>query len=387
MRLKRILAALATVVYLSPAFANNETPTANPSVVVVKGRTVSHSWRDGRIWVPTSDLQPLLNMTSELPSMDLLKALEAKGGYIWTIVDGRFEAKPDPSKYAQATDPGPGAANGGGADYRIAERRMNESFRKSPKLDSHPGQARVERIGKQIVAVSDMPTLNWNFFIVHNTEPNAYCCGAGWVAVTDSLLALKLSDDELAGVLAHEIGHGCRKDLEEAKFNKEQMARYGSEAIALDRERQELVAKKLALLDKAQSALDLSERASSASQAQVYISQANQYISEAKEYDRPIQKLEKAIDAKVKSYEGKKALLTESVFAQKDEYDADVKGIYYATKAGFSSTGLMDSLQKLTHSSAERFGEAAYQGGFSHPPLADRIKTMNKVLQDWKSQR
>ena len=47
----------------------------------------------------------------------------------------------------------------------------------------------------------------------------------------------------------------------------------------------------------------------------------------------------------------------------------------------------MDSLQKLTHSSAERFGEAAYQGGFSHPPLADRIKTMNKVLQDWKSQR
>ena len=133
---------MAMAICLSPAYADNETPSVNPNQVVVKGRVLSHSWRNGRIWVPTSDLQPLLNITSELPSMDLLKALEGKGGYVWTITDGRFEAKLDPSKYSQATDAGPGAAqNGGGADYRIAERRMNESFRKYPKLDSHPDLA------------------------------------------------------------------------------------------------------------------------------------------------------------------------------------------------------------------------------------------------------
>jgi hypothetical protein len=80
-----------------------ELPTKNPSEVYVKGRKVSHSWRGGRIWVPTSDLQPLLNISSELPSMDLLKALEEKGGYIWSVSGARFDAKPDPSLYSTTT--------------------------------------------------------------------------------------------------------------------------------------------------------------------------------------------------------------------------------------------------------------------------------------------
>jgi len=32
--------------------------------------------------------------------------------------------------------------------------------------------------------------------------------------VTEGLLALDLNDDELAGVLAHEVAHGCRRDIE-----------------------------------------------------------------------------------------------------------------------------------------------------------------------------
>jgi hypothetical protein len=387
MNLTRLWAALALLFCLTSAQAQNETPTANPSEVVVKGRLLSHSWRDGRIWVPTSDLQPLLNMGSEYPSMDLLKALEDKGGYLWTVVDGRFEARPDPSKYTQAANStsSPGR-NTGGADYRVGEQRMQEVFQKTPRLDSHPGLARVERIGQQIVAVSDMPTLTWNFFVVRDSSPNAFCCGAGWVAVTDGLLALKLSDNELAGILAHEIGHGCSKDMEEAKFNREQMARYGNEAKRLDQERQALLTRKQQLLVKAQRALHLSELASSSGEALSYRSDAQRFYSEANALDRPIKKLDKAIAANVKGYNDKE-VLSASVFQQKDEYDADVKGVYYATKAGFSSTGLIDSLKKITQTNAQKFGQAAYQGGFSHPPVAERIKTMNKVLKDWRDQR
>lgn len=278
------------------------------------------------------------------------------------------------------------AHNTGGADYRLAESRMNMAFRKSPQMSSHPDLARVQKIGQQLVAVSEMPTLTWNFFVVHDSEPNAFCTGAGWVAVTDSLLALKLSDDELAGVLSHEIGHGCRKDLEEKKFNKEQMARYAGEAKALYAQREALHAQKMQLLAKAQYALDLSKTATTSSQASLYIDEAEKAMKEADALDKPIKKLDKAIDAKVKSYEDKKVLVTDSRFIQKDEYDADVKGIYYATKAGFGSNGLMDSLQKLSHANAERFGQAAYQGGFSHPPVGERIELMNKVLRDWRSQ-
>ena len=75
-------------------------PTENPSEVWVKGRKVDHSWRNGRIWVPTSELKPLLNLAHDQPATDLLEALEAKGGYIWTIEEGIFRASRDPSRYS-----------------------------------------------------------------------------------------------------------------------------------------------------------------------------------------------------------------------------------------------------------------------------------------------
>lgn len=114
---KKIILALALA---SAAFAQ-EAPTANPSEVWVKGRKVDHSWRDGRIWVPASQLQPLLNISDPMPSLDLLKALEQKGGYIWTVANGKFEAKPDPSRYSQ-TGPSSSAVKRSQSRVQNAER-------------------------------------------------------------------------------------------------------------------------------------------------------------------------------------------------------------------------------------------------------------------------
>lgn len=388
MNLKKLVAASVIFLGMTVAYAQNEAPAENPSAVMVKGRLVSHSWRNGRIWVPTSDLQPLLNMSSEHQSMDLLKALEEKGGYVWTVVDGRFEAKLDPSKFSQASNSvSSSSGNTAGADYRAAEQRMQKALMKYPKLESHRELERVERIGQKLVAVSDMPSLKWNFLVVRGADPNAFCAGAGWVAVTDGLLALKLSDNELAGVLAHEIGHGCRKDLEEGKFNREQMARYEGEARKLDQERQVLLRRREDLLSKAQQALRLANLSGSSGQSMAYHNEAQRLKAEAESVGRKISKLDRSIETAVKNYKGKEMLVTESVFQHKDEYDADIKGIYYATRAGYSSTGLMDCLKKIAQADAEKFGLAAYQGGFSHPPVGDRIKTMNKVLKDWRDQR
>lgn len=87
---------------MSPVLAQ-EVPTENPREVWVKGRLLGHSWRDGRIWVPTGELQPLLNLSSDFPSLDLLKALEEKGGYLWSVENGVFRASPDPSLYSAST--------------------------------------------------------------------------------------------------------------------------------------------------------------------------------------------------------------------------------------------------------------------------------------------
>ncbi len=100
---KVLLSILSTLALMAPAFSQQETPTSNPAEVTVKGRLVSHSWRDGRIWVSTSALQPLLNLKSEASEVDLIKALEEKGDYLWQVVDGRFVAHRDPAKYSTAS--------------------------------------------------------------------------------------------------------------------------------------------------------------------------------------------------------------------------------------------------------------------------------------------
>lgn len=105
------------------AFAQNEAPAENPQEVWVKGRRIPHGWRDGRITVNTHDLKPLLGMDSDLPWMDLLKALEEKGGYVWAVdKNGRFEAKRDRSKYAVADSTAARVQNS-----RAARRRRSDA--------------------------------------------------------------------------------------------------------------------------------------------------------------------------------------------------------------------------------------------------------------------
>ncbi|HTO55277.1 MAG TPA: M48 family metalloprotease [Myxococcota bacterium] len=73
---------------------------------------------------------------------------------------------------------------------------------RDPKLQSY-----VEALGAKLAAVSETPEGPWQFEIVDKTEPNAFALPGGHVYVTRGLLALVNSEDELAGVMGHEIAH------------------------------------------------------------------------------------------------------------------------------------------------------------------------------------
>jgi predicted Zn-dependent protease len=68
-------------------------------------------------------------------------------------------------------------------------------------------QAYVERIGKRLVAVSDMPGLDFTFTVVDAPEINAYATPGGFVYVNRGLIAYLNSEEQLAGVIGHEIAH------------------------------------------------------------------------------------------------------------------------------------------------------------------------------------
>ena len=74
-------------------------------------------------------------------------------------------------------------------------------------LPDDPDAPRVERLGRKIAAGSTRPNLPWTFKVVDEKTPNAFALPGGPIYVTKGLLAMKVTDDELAGVLAHEVAH------------------------------------------------------------------------------------------------------------------------------------------------------------------------------------
>lgn len=67
--------------------------------------------------------------------------------------------------------------------------------------------AYVAEIGGRLVKNSELPNLEFRFTVLNSPEVNAFALPGGYVYVTRGLLALANSEAELAGVLAHEIGH------------------------------------------------------------------------------------------------------------------------------------------------------------------------------------
>lgn len=68
-------------------------------------------------------------------------------------------------------------------------------------------QARVNEIGQRLVAVSDRQDLEYSFKVLNSDEVNAMAVPGGFIYVFKGLIDYMPSDDELAGVLGHEIGH------------------------------------------------------------------------------------------------------------------------------------------------------------------------------------
>ena len=71
-----------------------------------------------------------------------------------------------------------------------------------PKLTAY-----IQAIGQQLAMHSPRQDVEYEFHVVEMVEPNAFALPGGYVYVSRGLLPLVNSEDELAGVIGHEIGH------------------------------------------------------------------------------------------------------------------------------------------------------------------------------------
>lgn len=84
-------------------------------------------------------------------------------------------------------------------------------------------QAYVQELGVKVARTSELPGLDWTFTVLDTPMVNAFALPGGYIHVTRGLVALADNEAQLAGVLAHEIGHVTARHSAE---------RYGSQILA-----------------------------------------------------------------------------------------------------------------------------------------------------------
>ena len=92
-------------------------------------------------------------------------------------------------------------------EIRIS-REFRRDAKKNLKLVSHPEVERyVDQVGRRLLAPMGPQPFEYRFFVVEDSQLNAFAVPGGSIYIHTGLLQRLSSTDELAGVLGHEIVH------------------------------------------------------------------------------------------------------------------------------------------------------------------------------------
>jgi predicted Zn-dependent protease len=177
----------------------------------------------------------------------------------------------------------------------------------------------VNLVGQAVVRHCDRKKIPYHFGILHSAEINALAAPGGYIFITEGLLESLTDESELAGVLAHEITHVVRRHIVKAIRQANLVEAGGDLAAAAGKD----------------------------------VSQFSQLS------DFSINLLGKGL-------------------SHNDELEADRLGTVLAAKVGYDASGLRRSIDALaTKQQADLF---LARFNKTHPPAADRLKTIDKVL-------
>ncbi|MDQ8038333.1 MAG: M48 family metallopeptidase [Pedobacter sp.] len=188
----------------------------------------------------------------------------------------------------------------------------------APLVNDAKLQQYVNKVGRYVAAQSSRPDLNWTFGVIETSSVNAFAAPGGYVYITRGLYALLKSEAELAGVLAHEIGHV------NARHHVRLMQKQRAVSMGQD------------LLKK------------------------------------------KAGDNNtVNSLVGNGAEILSRSLDKDSEFEADRLGVYYATKSGYDTYGLPAVLDRLNAAGDTDAVSMLYK---THPLPADRLNALETAL-------
>ena len=98
-------------------------------------------------------------------------------------------------------------------EVQMGQEVFNELKAKGEIIESSPLYDQLKPIADAITSAAQ-PRYNhpFKFYLVHETQPNAFATPGGNVYVVDSLLYFVKNTDQLAGTLCHEVSHTIHHD-------------------------------------------------------------------------------------------------------------------------------------------------------------------------------
>jgi len=117
--------------------------------------------------------------------------------------------------------PLPGRAITIGEEEELSAEMLRIIFKKLPVVDDPYVTAYVNRVGKRILSVMPDQPFRYRFYVVNQDVYNAFATPAGHIFVHTGLLEAMTQEEELAGILAHEISHVyCRHISQKIELSK-----------------------------------------------------------------------------------------------------------------------------------------------------------------------
>ena len=189
-------------------------------------------------------------------------------------------------------------------------------------------QTFIDKLGYSIVDQVGPTPFEFKFYVVNGLDPNAFAIPGGYIFVTTGLLVLAENEQEVEGVLGHEIAHVTQRHL----------------AQMIERSKRLSIASMAAII-----AAMLAGRGGAGSQAGVAMATATAGALQLK-------------------------------YTREMETDADQNGLHYLVKAGYDPNGLINFLNRIQRISlAIAPNIPPYL--LTHPATESRISLMENLLQ------
>lgn len=100
-----------------------------------------------------------------------------------------------------------------GEEYSIGSSIVRQLRDSGEILDDPELTDYVQQLGQRLAAQAHEGNLKFHFFIMKDTDLNAFALPGGFIGVNAGLVTATASESELAGVLAHEIAHVTQRHL------------------------------------------------------------------------------------------------------------------------------------------------------------------------------